>query len=71
MRGEELHFLLANPMCLNSSEKLAWKARWFFSVEVVLLIPQLPGEKRQLFVVAVTMYMYVVHKDKSESNKVC
>ena len=43
----------------------------FFSFEVVILIPQLPGEKRQLFVVAVTMYMYVVHKDKSNSNKVC
>ena len=42
-----------------------------FFFEVVLLIPQFPGEKRQLFVVAVTMFMYVVHKDETESNKVC
>ena len=71
MGGEEPHFLLANPMCLNRYEKLAWNATWVFSFEVVLLIPQFPGEKRQLFVVAVTMYIYVAHKDKSESNKVC
>ena len=42
-----------------------------FFFEVVLLIPQFPGEKRQLFVAAVTMFMYVVHRDKSESNNVC
>ena len=36
---------------------------------MVLLIPQLPAEKGNYYVVDVRVYMYVALKDKSESNK--
>lgn len=36
---------------------------------MVLLIPQLPAENGNYHVVAVRVSMYVVDKDKSESNK--